>query len=146
MKEENKLIEKFGRKGPWTVPDGYFDGMHKEVMSKLPEYPEKEKPADMSVWQRIRPYVYLAAMFGGIWCMMKVFHHAAGMETLSLDNPPEHIAAYIGNMNPDDDYLLPSSLSDVELLDEMNDYSDSLGDFEKDYGFILKPEYANLDI
>ena len=23
MKEEEKLIDRYGRKGPWTVPDGY---------------------------------------------------------------------------------------------------------------------------
>lgn len=146
MKEEDKLIEKFGRKGPWKVPEGYFDSMPDEIMSKLPEYPAAPKPADMSVWHRMRPYVYLAAMFAGIWCMMKVFHNASGMNELSLENPPEHIAAYIGEMADEDEYLAPSSFSDEEMMDEMGNYSESLDDFEKDYGFILKPEYANINI
>lgn len=146
MKEEKFLDDKFGRKGPWTVPDGYFDTMREQVMSKLPEYPAQNKPADLSVWQRIKPYVYLAAMFAGIWCMMKVFHNAAGNASLSLDNPPEHIAAYIGEMDDDDIYLIPSSLSDEEVLDDMSGYYNNIEDFEKDFGYNLKPEYANIKL
>lgn len=146
MKEEDKLIDKYGRKGPWAVPDGYFESVTSEVMSKLPEYPSAPKAVKLSTWQRMKPYVYLAAMFAGIWCMMQIFHHASNVGTLNLDNPPEHIAAYIGEMDSDDAFLLPSSLSDIELIDEMNGYSDSLEDFEKDFGYELKPEYANIDI
>lgn len=147
MKEEDKIIDKFGRKGPWSVPDGYFDEVRVEVMSKLPEYPVSPKAPDMSVWQRIKPYIYLAAMFAGVWCMMKVFHNASGMNSLSLDNPPEHIAAYIGEMDSDEfNMMLPTSMSDMELIDEVSDNYSSIEDFEADFGYELEPEYANIDL
>lgn len=146
MKEEKILEDKFGRKGPWTVPDGYFDAVRGEILSKLPEYPSVPKKTDLSVWQRMKPYVYLAAMFAGIWCMMQVFHHVSGAGALSLDNPPEHIAAYVGEMDADDIYLLPSNLSDMEMIDEVSDSYDSIEDFEKDFGYQLKPEYANINL
>lgn len=147
MKEEEKLIDKFGRKGPWSVPDGYFDTMREEVMSKLPEYPAVQKSVDLSTWQRIKPYVYLAAMFAGIWCMMQVFHRVSGnMGTLSLDNPPEYLAAYVNESEPDDFLMLPSSLSDEELMDEVSDQYDSIEDFEKDFGYELQPEFDNIDL
>ena len=60
-------------------------------MSKLPDYPEVERVAPLSVWQRVKPYVYLVAMFAGIWMMMKVFHTVSTADRLSLDNPPEAI-------------------------------------------------------
>lgn len=148
MKEEDKLIEKFGRQVPWTVPDGYFESVRIEIESKLPEYPAKPQAVRMSVWQRVKPYVYLAAMFAGIWCMMKVLHHAGGVGSLSLDNPPEQIAAYMGDPDSDfaDMYTLPASISDAELIDEVSGGYDSIEDFEKDFGYELEPEYEKIDI
>lgn len=147
MKEEKILEDKFGRKGPWTVPDGYFDAMRDEVMSKLPEYPSVPKKPDLSVWQRIKPYVYLAAMFAGIWCMMNIFHRVSdNTGSLSLDNPPAHIAAYVGQLEDDDIYIAASTDSDVEMMDEVSDSYNSIQDFEKDFGYELKPEYAQIDL
>lgn len=146
MKEEDKLIERYGRKGPWTVPDGYFDAVRVEITSELPEYPSRPRPAAMSVWQRVKPYVCLAAMFAGIWCMMKVFHNASGIGQLSLENPPEHIAAYMGDAEADDIYMMPSSLSDAELLEEVSADYESIEDFERDFGYELEPEYDNIKL
>ena len=140
MKEEEKLIDRYGRKGPWTVPDGYFEAVRIDIASKLP------------VWQRVKPYVYLAAMFAGIWCMMKVFHNASGMGKLSLDNPPEHIAAYMRDSDADagEISLFSSPLSDDEilgrLLDEVTDSYESIDDFERDFGYALQPEYEEIDL
>lgn len=148
MKEEDKLIARFGRKTPWAVPDGYFETVRIEIESKLPAYPAAPQPERMSVWQRVKPYVYLAAMFAGIWCMMKVLHNAGASGDLSLDNPPEHIAAYMGDPDSDltDMYSLPVSLSDGELIDEVSDDYDSIEEFEKDFGYELEPEYEKIDI
>lgn len=133
MKEEEKIITKYGRKGPWKVPDGYFEATFSEIAAKLPEYPEKPEEAPMSVWQRIKPYAYLAAMFMGIWLMMQVFHRVSGADTLSLDNPPAQIAAYMGDASTDDMYLLPSSLSDEELIDDVSENYQSIEEFAADF-------------
>lgn len=145
MKEEDKLIETFGRKGPWSVPDGYFESVRTEILSKLPEYPEVEQPSSMSVWQRVKPYVYLAAMFAGIWCMMNIFHRASSMGSLNLDNPPEQIASYMADY-AEDAYMLPSSISDTELIEEVSDNYSSMSDFEKDFGYELEPEFDKIDL
>ncbi len=148
MKEEEKLIDRYGRKGPWTVPDGYFEAVRIEIASKLPEYPAMPAAVRMSVWQRVKPYAYLAAMFAGIWCMMKVFHNASGMGKLSLDNPPEHIAAYMRDSDADaaDISLFSSALTDDEILDEVTDSYESIDDFERDFGYALQPEYEEIDL
>ena len=146
MKEEDIIIERYGRKGPWSVPDGYFESVRMEIESKLPEYPAAPAPVKLSTWQRVKPYVYLAAMFGGIWCMMKVFHHASDMGRLSLDNPPEQIAAYMGDPEMTDMYMLPTSLSDAELIDEVSDNYSTIEDFEEDFGYTLEPEYDKIDL
>ena len=61
-----------------TVPEGYFDDFNKRMAAALPvqdwEQPDHEANIlPRTRWQKIRPYVYLAAMFMGIWCMMNMF-------------------------------------------------------------------------
>lgn len=146
MKEEDKLIAKFGKEQPWKVPDGYFDNMLSEVGDKLPDYPEAPKAGDMSLWQRMKPYVYLAAMFAGIWCMMQVFHHASGVGSLSLENPPAHLASYVSQGGEDEILMLPNSLSDAELLDDVVSQYDDIEAFENDFGYDLRPQYDNIVI
>lgn len=94
MKTEDKLKQKFGTDTGFRVPDGYFDHVFTEIDSKLPEHPGLRKRVPLSRWQRIKPYVYLAAMFGGIWCTMKMISMMSDtkQEVISLDNPPELVA------------------------------------------------------
>lgn len=146
MKEEEKLIATFGRKTPFTVPDGYFESVRNEIEASLPAYPEKPKREDMTTWQKLKPYVYLAAMFAGIWCMMKVFHHASGIDRINLDNPPAQIAAYMGDPGLTDMMMIPADMSDLELMNEVSESYDSMEEFEKDFGYELEPEYDNIDL
>jgi hypothetical protein len=72
MKEEKLLLEKMGRHEPFTVPDGYFDSLTERVMSRLPE---KEAPAEKeyTLWERVKPWVYMTAMFMGLMCSMRLW-------------------------------------------------------------------------
>ena len=66
MKEEDILLKKLGKENSFKVPDGYFENLTSEVMNKLPE---KEKVVfkeeSVSTWTRLKPLLYLAAMFVG---------------------------------------------------------------------------------
>ena len=42
MKEEDNILKKVGKENVFRVPDGYFENLTSEVMSRLPE---KETPA-----------------------------------------------------------------------------------------------------
>lgn len=94
MKEDDKLKHRFGTDTGFRVPEGYFDRVFSEIDAKLPEHPGLKPAAPLPRWQRLKPYVYLAAMFGGIWCTMKMVSMMSdsGPEAVSLDNPPEMIA------------------------------------------------------
>lgn len=140
------MIEKYGRKGGWTVPEGYFESVYKEIDAKLPPYPETPRHVEMTAWQRIKPYVYLAAMFAGIWLMMKVFYNASGNVTLSLDNPPEHIAMALSESDLADSYILPASLSDMETEREVMGQYDSIEEFQQDFGYELESEYKEMSL
>lgn len=94
MKEEDQLRHKFGTETGFRVPDGYFDHIFNEIESRLPEHPGLKTPMPISRWQRLKPYAYLAAMFAGIWCTMKMVSmmSESGQEEVSLSNPPQMIA------------------------------------------------------
>lgn len=145
-KLENKLKEKFGTKGGWTVPEGYFDAVYKEIEAKLPDSPQPEKYVEMTAWQRIKPYVYLAAMFAGIWLMMKVFYHASTDSAMSLDNPPEQIAMAMSEPDVYEAFSLPDYVSDIELENEVIESYNSIEDFEKDFDYTLESEYKDIDV
>ncbi|WP_455592435.1 hypothetical protein [Bacteroides sp.] len=73
MKEEDSILKKVGTGNAFKVPEDYFENLTSEVMNKLPE---KEKPAfeteKLTTWTRIRPWVYMAAMFIGAFLIIRV--------------------------------------------------------------------------
>ena len=72
MKKDDDILARFSKDSGFKVPEGYFDDFSKKMVEMLPEKPvvEEKKP---TVWLRIRPWAYMAAMFGGVWCMMYLF-------------------------------------------------------------------------
>ena len=133
MKQEDRLKEVFGKDAGWRVPEGYFDSFHNDILENLPPYKAAEK-IKVSAWQRVKPYLYLAAMFAGIWMMMKVFHNVYEDATMNIDNPPEHIAMLMAS-DPDLDLYatLPSSDDDFDAL--IGSY-DNISDLERDMGIM----------
>lgn len=56
-----------------TVPDGYFADFTARMMERIPQDTPCTGAERRTLWQRVRPYVYMAAMFAGIWLMMNMF-------------------------------------------------------------------------
>jgi len=77
MKEELDILSKLGKDQGFKVPDNYFADFSKKMMETLPE-PNLTPQVKPSTWVRVRPYVYMAAMFAGIWCMMRIFNDMSG--------------------------------------------------------------------
>ena len=66
-----------------TVPEGFFEDFVAKMEAMLPERPEAEQPRRIehrTTWQRVRPYVYMAAMFAGIWCMLEMYNDSISVE------------------------------------------------------------------
>lgn len=72
MKEENELLKKYGTQNPFTVPEGYFENFSKELMKKLPEKERRDNQEDITTWQRVKPWIYMAAMFCGLMFTVRV--------------------------------------------------------------------------
>ena len=73
MKEENKIISKVGTKNPFKVPDGYFTDFTQELMNKLPEKEILYANQEVTLWQRVKPWIYMTAMFCGIMLSVRIF-------------------------------------------------------------------------
>ena len=65
----NKLDE-IGNKNPFTVPENYFLNVNDEIMSRLPEK-KKVVPEKVTMWKKIEPWFYMAAMFIGAFLRYK---------------------------------------------------------------------------
>ncbi len=124
-------MKKINRNDGMTVPEGFFEDFAAKMEAMLPERPEAEQPRRIehrTTWQRVRPYVYMAAMFAGIWCMLKMFT-MMGPGNIDLSIDKNHI---LTDALSDDNFVyeyIIDDLNDSELFDEMYNDSISVEDF-----------------
>lgn len=145
MREEEKLLLRYGRATGFTVPEGYFEAFRTEMASKLPEYPVGRTAPKLSTWHKLRPYVYLAAMFVGIWCMMKIFHTMTSVPEITLDQIPDQ-AALAMVQTPGYDFYLEAAdqITDADLMDALSEHYTDIDEFARDFGYDFDPKFANL--
>ena len=118
------------------VPEGYFADFAAHMRTALPERPEIEHPetictAPRTMWEKVRPYVYMAAMFAGIWLMLQVFTITGGNHSLA----PMDDNAVIANALSSDEFLidyLHDDIDDWNLVDEMISDEALQGDLQLD--------------
>ena len=123
MKTENDILSKLGNDSGMKVPEGYFADFASRMTKELPaqdfEKEQSPKVLSRSRWQQMRPYIYLAAMFMGIWCMMKIFNLMQSSDAnLSIDNN----SALISAINDDafaEDFYYEEEIDDYEILEDM---------------------------
>lgn len=126
MKEfENEILEKAGHDDGMTVPEGYFDDFTAKMSSMLPER-EWEKPdyqeriMPRSFWQKVRPYVYMAAMFMGVWCMMKMFNLMKSPEDVMVPGNNPVLAEALNDDSFMSDYYV-YDVDETDILEQLYD-------------------------
>ena len=117
MKEEDNILKKAGTGNVFHVPEGYFENLTSEIMNRLPE---KERLAfekkESTMWERVKPWVYMAAMFVGAALIIRV---------ASSDHKPvaDDIAVTVTAMEADTEQV-SDEMIDVALDRAMlDDYS-----------------------
>ena len=116
------------------VPEGYFDSFTARMTAALPERPELEHPDDIEAetaprtfWQTVRPYVYMAAMFAGVWLMLQLFTMLTGTGRLQpMDSNPvlaEALDTFLEQFVYDD-------FDSWDIVDEMVEDGSLDADFE----------------
>ncbi|MDY3069239.1 MAG: hypothetical protein SOR57_06185 [Parabacteroides sp.] len=72
MKTKQDILEQLKDKEPFKVPEGYFDDLTNNIMQNLPEKEvEETETASVTMWDRLRPLLYLAAVFVGLGFFFK---------------------------------------------------------------------------
>lgn len=122
MKEDKDILSKIGRNDGMKVPDGYFADFARRMAEELPQRPELARMISgvppRSLWERVRPYVYMAAMFAGVWCMLKMFTGiSTGNSLTPMENNPIMAEAF-SNDDFMNEYVL-DDVSDRDVMDEM---------------------------
>lgn len=127
MKEEDNLLKKVGTGNPFTVPEGYFEQITSEVMNKLPEQQAPQfVMKKVTTWDRVKPWVYMAAMFVGAALIIKVASYnpnpfenkqIAAVETQATDSEMVYdgYIDYAVNQSMMDDYELYMYLTDASV-------------------------------
>lgn len=150
MSRDTRLREKIGSDPGFRVPDGYFTEAYSRIMSNLPDYVEAPQRT-YSRWVRVRPYVYLAAMFAGIWCMMQMFHHVSESTSVSLDNPPAAVAQAMYEVMSEPTQaaglIASAQTNDSEVVSDLKEqYASDFERFEADFDYELSPDYASIEV
>lgn len=123
MKEEDNILKRVGKENVFRVPDGYFENLASEVMSQLPE---KETPVfvkrEPTRWERIKPWLYMAAMFVGAALIIRVasVDRVPSADRMAMDDTDtetvsdEYISAVLENSMLED-YSLYVYLTDAAM-------------------------------
>lgn len=131
---KNSKLDDLKGKQPFRVPEGYMAGLTNQIMDRLPELPKEEEPQSVSLMDRIRPWLYLAAVFIGMGLFFRIIVDAdksvnqASVDSLLVQSEVSEAAveAIDADISADDadyleyiedqynDYLLQESLTDLE--------------------------------
>lgn len=118
MKEEQEIIDKCGKGNPFKVPEGYFEDFTRNLMAQLHEQEELPEPS-ITPWQRIKPLLYLAAMFiGMIVCARAILDG----QSVNLNEHMEYAAAS-GYADTDFEQMTDEELSTMVDYTMMDDYA-----------------------
>ncbi|MCM1505455.1 MAG: hypothetical protein NC127_09695 [Muribaculum sp.] len=117
------ILTQVKRNDGMTVPDGYFNDFAAQMAASLPKQEwENSQPKVLprSLWQKVRPYIYLAAMFMGVWCMMKMFDLMRTDSTgLSIENNPVMTAALNNDHFINDYFINEGEINDYQLMEDL---------------------------
>ena len=119
-REDSTLLNKYGKDSGFKVPENYFADFNERMTQMLPDVEITPVDVKPTMLQRVRPLVYLAATFAGVWCMMQVFSHFT--DTSSMNG----ISVVAEKMQEDksnvDDFIMSGSVSDYDIIS----YEDSV--------------------
>ena len=114
MKQEDPtILNKYGKDPGFKVPENYFEDFNKRMVEMLPDVEITPVDVKPTMWQRIKPLVYMAAMFAGVWCMIQVFSNFTNSGNL------DSVRAVAEKLQDDkenvDDFIM-SGVSDYDIL------------------------------
>ena len=112
-------LDELKGQNPFKVPKGYMEGLTEQIMAGIPDVSHVETKV-ISLRDRIRPWLYLAAAFAGLLILFKVFFNPASQDTDQQENTSSYLQAWIlGDLLQD---ITDDDLDYLEFLE--NQYFD----------------------
>jgi len=120
MGKEDNLLRKVGTKNPFNVPDNYFEDFTQNLMDRLPEKEPMPPMQEITLWQRVKPWIYMAAMFCGIMLSVRVFVGEPQKDEFPItqaeaESLPDEEWEIMMDMTLIDDYSLYQFLTDADI-------------------------------
>ncbi|WP_106829466.1 hypothetical protein [Parabacteroides pacaensis] len=113
MKAAHDNLDKLKEKSPFTIPTGYMEGITEQIMSQLPEHHCKQEAQKIIFVDKIKPLLYMAAMFAGLGLFFKFFLGTPDTNKNSL--PTDSLLVQSTNITVPSFYT--TSEEDAEYLD-----------------------------
>lgn len=126
MKDEQSNLQRLKGQQPFKLPEGYMEGLTESIMNQLPEKPHK-KEKSVSLFDRVRPWLYMAAVFAGLGLFFKGItgiwpdqKGEAGALLVKTELPADSLEA-IHAADDDEDYLeyIEAQYTDYLLAEEL---------------------------
>lgn len=127
MEKEQNNLDRFKGKNPFTVPDGYMEDLTANIMSQLPEKPQVEAKK-ISMMDRMRPWLYMAAVFAGLGLFFKAIVGIDGeqskTDTLLVESNDASATISAIQEAENEEYLeyLEAQYTDYLLAEELGNY------------------------
>lgn len=102
-------------KNPFTVPDNYFENISEEIMKNLPEK-ETPLPVKVSMWTKVKPWIYMAAMFVCTYFLVQVLLDKTGGTDGNLNRISSH-----QNVISSDKYWSDVQITEDEFFEYVED-------------------------
>ena len=115
MKEEDTILRKVGTDNPFRVPEGYFEQFSDSLMSHLPEQETSTLVVkEPSLWDKVKPWVYMAAMFAGAALIIRTASGQRADDTTDSEVQEMEYISEAVDYSMLDDYSLYVYLTDAE--------------------------------
>lgn len=128
MEKEQNNLDRLKGKNPFTVPNGYMEDLTANIMSQLPDKPRVEEAKKISMMDRVRPWLYMAAVFAGLGLFFKGIVSLEGeksqSDTLLVQSSNEVSDTKAAMLEEEDEYLeyLEAQYTDYLLAEELGNY------------------------
>ncbi len=122
MNDDFILEQKFGRKLPFKVPEGYFSQFEKQLLENLPELPERNVAQNVSISRYLKPIVSVAACVAVLIVSSFMYFNRSNHNDLRND------------VSTANDYVSSSVYADY-VIDEYSDYA--LLDNDDFYSYVM---------
>lgn len=66
-------LKKENNSSPFRIPEGYFEGFNEKLMRQIPFNDPKESEKRVTFMEKLKPVLYMAAMFASIIITLKLF-------------------------------------------------------------------------